>query len=258
MADHFCSSSIGVLATLAALGFGPAAAQDFTAGKTPAQLFQSDCTACHKSPAGLAKGRDARALTSFLREHYTTKEESAAALAGYLAGSGPGPAEGRPKPQVPAAASPGPNPAAPPAAKPKPAARSAEGETETNTSAPHEERRAAHAPAAAHEGARPEPEETIKKLNTYAGSGGAASDTERSAETTKKLESYAGSGSAADAITPPDDAVRPKPAEKKKKKSATSASASPAPATPAAPAARASAPRRPAAPTVAPHPPGNN
>jgi len=256
LADHFCRYSIGVLAALAALGIGPAAAQDFTAGKTPAQLFQSDCTACHKSPAGLAKGRDARGLTSFLKEHYTTKEESAAALAGYLAGSGPGPAEGRPKPQAPVAASP--NPAAPPPARPKPAARSAEGESETNTNAPHEERRAAHAPAAAHEGARPEGDETIKKLNAYAGSGGAASDTERGAETTKKLESYAGSGAAADALTPADDTVKPKPAEQKKKKSATSASASPASATPAAPGARASAPRRPAAPTVVPHPPGNN
>jgi hypothetical protein len=258
LADHFCRSSIGVLAALAALGIGPAAAQDFTAGKTPAQLFQSDCTACHKSPAGLAKGRDARGLTSFLKEHYTTKEESAAALASYLVGSGPGPAEGRPKPQTPAVASPGPNPAAPPPAKPKPAARSAEGETETNTNAPHEERRAAHTPAAAHEGARPEGDETIRKLNAYAGSGGAASDTERGAETTKKLQSYAGSGAGADALTPADDAVKPAPAEKKKKKGATSASAPPAPANPAAPAARASAPRRPAAPTVAPHPPGNN
>ena len=64
---------------------GAALAQtDYTAGKTPAQLFAGDCSACHKTPRGLAKGRDARALTGFLREHYTTKSQSAGALANYL------------------------------------------------------------------------------------------------------------------------------------------------------------------------------
>src|ERR1700733_989360 len=68
-----------------ALADGAARAQDFTAGKTPAQLFASDCSACHRGTAGLAKGRDARTLSSFLREHYTTKPESAGALAAYVA-----------------------------------------------------------------------------------------------------------------------------------------------------------------------------
>lgn len=75
---------IGILAILG-LACGAAAAQDFTAGKSPAQVFNSDCTACHRSPAGLAKGRDAHALASFLKEHYTTKPEYASAVASYVA-----------------------------------------------------------------------------------------------------------------------------------------------------------------------------
>ncbi len=65
----------------------PALAEDFTAGKTPAQLFRSDCSACHRSPNGLVKERgDVSGLAAFLREHYTTKAESAAALAAYVSG----------------------------------------------------------------------------------------------------------------------------------------------------------------------------
>jgi hypothetical protein len=75
---------IGISAILG-LACGAAAAQDFTAGKSPAQVFNSDCTACHRSAAGLAKGRDARALASFLKEHYTTKPEYASAVASYVA-----------------------------------------------------------------------------------------------------------------------------------------------------------------------------
>src|SRR5215470_19198794 len=63
-----------------------ALAQDFTAGKTPAQLFSSDCAECHHSPNGLARNRDVRALANFLREHYTTKSETAGALAVYVSG----------------------------------------------------------------------------------------------------------------------------------------------------------------------------
>src|SRR6195256_3998347 len=90
VAWRFWKFIIGLLVAGAAGAAGAASAQDYTAGKTPAQLFQSDCTACHKSPQGLSKGLDARALTAFLREHYTTKEESAVALAAYIAGLGGG------------------------------------------------------------------------------------------------------------------------------------------------------------------------
>jgi hypothetical protein len=77
------SAIIGLSAGLAA---APALAEDFTAGKTPAQLFRSNCGACHHSPNGLVKERgDVGGLTAFLREHYTTGSESAA-LAAYVSG----------------------------------------------------------------------------------------------------------------------------------------------------------------------------
>jgi hypothetical protein len=59
-------------------------AQDLAAGKTPQQLFNSDCSACHPRPAGLAKGRDARTLGRFLNEHYTTQSAYASAIATYV------------------------------------------------------------------------------------------------------------------------------------------------------------------------------
>ena len=69
--------SIFVLGFAVAFASASAPAQDLTAGKTPAQLFRSDCAECHRSPGGIARTRDARALADFLREHYTTKSESA-------------------------------------------------------------------------------------------------------------------------------------------------------------------------------------
>ena len=78
-------SDLGVAATLA-LATSVAFAQDFSAGKTPAQLFGSDCSACHRAPGGLAGNRDVRTLTAFLRQHYTTNPDSAGALAAYVSG----------------------------------------------------------------------------------------------------------------------------------------------------------------------------
>jgi hypothetical protein len=82
---------------------------DYSAGKTPAQLFSGDCSVCHKSPRGLAKNRDARTLTGFLREHYTSKTESAGALAAYLLGNpgAPADAEARKRQGTPGTAAPG-------------------------------------------------------------------------------------------------------------------------------------------------------
>jgi hypothetical protein len=57
---------------------------DYSAGKTPEQLFASDCSACHASPQSVGRDRDARALTAFLRQHYTTKAQWAALIANYL------------------------------------------------------------------------------------------------------------------------------------------------------------------------------
>jgi hypothetical protein len=61
-------------------------AQDLSAGKTPAQLFSSDCSACHHLPNGLCKKYNTGSLTDFLRAHYTTKPDSAGALARYVTG----------------------------------------------------------------------------------------------------------------------------------------------------------------------------
>lgn len=259
MADRFCKF-IGRLAALAAFGVIPAAAQDYSAGKTAAQLFQSDCTACHKSSAGLAKGMDARSLTTFLREHYTTKVESAAALAAYLAAGG-GAAEAKQKGQAPVA-EPGPGP------KPKSAAHGGEGEAKPHASVepagqPAEENdsaaRAARPPAAAHEGVKVE-EAIVRKLRFYAAARGDAKDTERLAEPVRTLEFYAGAGSPAEAIAPGEgaNAAKPKPPEKKKNSaSATSAAAASTPPGPAAPTTHAPSPRRPPAAVIERHT-GNN
>ena len=88
--------SFFVLGSVIVLASAPAPAQDFTAGKTPAQLFSSDCAECHRSPNGLARNRDVRTLASFLREHYTTKSDTAGSLAAYVSGfAGGGAADAR-------------------------------------------------------------------------------------------------------------------------------------------------------------------
>jgi hypothetical protein len=76
--------SIFVVGFATACASAAAPAQDLTAGKTPAQLFRSDCAECHRSPSGLARTRDVRALANFLREHYTSKSETAGELAAYV------------------------------------------------------------------------------------------------------------------------------------------------------------------------------
>jgi hypothetical protein len=72
---------VGAMVTLP--GTAPAHT-DFSAGKTPEQLFNSSCSGCHRSPYGMAHGRNAPALTAFLREHHTTNAQWARLLAGYL------------------------------------------------------------------------------------------------------------------------------------------------------------------------------
>ncbi len=63
-------------------------AVDLNEGKSAAELFQSGCSVCHQSAAGLAKGRREGELTGFLRQHYTSGVQHAAALAGFLAAAG--------------------------------------------------------------------------------------------------------------------------------------------------------------------------
>ncbi len=77
--------TIGLVAMLA-----PAMAHGQTnldQGKSASQIFAAACAECHKAaPRGLAKGRNSAALTDFLREHYTTSRDQAAALAAYVLG----------------------------------------------------------------------------------------------------------------------------------------------------------------------------
>ena len=69
------------------LGMAPVSAQEnLEAGKTPPQIFASDCAACHKTPIGLGKrlGGPFGGLSDFLRQHFTASRETAAVLTKYL------------------------------------------------------------------------------------------------------------------------------------------------------------------------------
>jgi hypothetical protein len=82
-----------VLGVCALCVAGAAGAQEnLDLGKSPAQLFASDCAICHKSPQGLAKSGGMFGVESFLRTHYTASRESAAAIARYLEAAGGAPA----------------------------------------------------------------------------------------------------------------------------------------------------------------------
>ena len=102
---------IGAVIGLVA-GLSPAMAHAQTnldQGKTAAQIFASDCAACHKPTRALANGKNRFALTEFLREHYTTSREQAAGLAAYVLGAGFGakPANEPPKTAKPEDETPG-------------------------------------------------------------------------------------------------------------------------------------------------------
>jgi hypothetical protein len=111
-------------AILALFFAGQSSAQEnLDSGKTPAQLFASDCAICHKSPSGLSKPGNALGgllgLQGFLRTHYTASREVAAAIAAYVqaADRGPAPADKRAKPKE--KAKPGESQAAKPKNEPK-------------------------------------------------------------------------------------------------------------------------------------------
>jgi hypothetical protein len=75
------------------VGLAPAmthAQTNIDQGKTPAEIFASDCATCHKTARGLASGKSSPILTGFLREHYTASSDQAAALAAYVMGAGGG------------------------------------------------------------------------------------------------------------------------------------------------------------------------
>ena len=60
------------------------AQEDLDSGKTPAQLYASNCAICHKTPNGLSKAGGPFGLQGFLREHYTASRQAAAAIAAYV------------------------------------------------------------------------------------------------------------------------------------------------------------------------------
>ncbi len=66
----------------------PARAQNLEAGKSPSQIFEGTCTACHKAPRGLLRSVPAGSLPGFLRQHYTTSSEMASRLSAYLISNG--------------------------------------------------------------------------------------------------------------------------------------------------------------------------
>ena len=64
-------------------------AVDLNEGASPAQIFSGACAVCHQGGGGgLAKGRSAGQLAGFLRQHYTTGQQQAGALAAYLTSGG--------------------------------------------------------------------------------------------------------------------------------------------------------------------------
>jgi hypothetical protein len=66
----------------------PVRAQNLEAGKSPSQIFEGTCTACHKAPRGLLRSVPAGSLPGFLRQHYTTSSEMASRLSAYLIANG--------------------------------------------------------------------------------------------------------------------------------------------------------------------------
>ena len=72
--------SLTIVIIIVALTGVPARAQDLDRGKSGAQLFETDCVACHHGPGGLARGNFGWGLSSFLEQHYTTGSASAQVL----------------------------------------------------------------------------------------------------------------------------------------------------------------------------------
>lgn len=90
-------SGAGMVLAASMLAGAASAQENLDAGKSGAQLYASNCAICHKSAQALNKsGGGLFGLDSFLREHYTSSRESAAAISAYLKSVGGGPAEHRP------------------------------------------------------------------------------------------------------------------------------------------------------------------
>src|SRR5260370_25573218 len=82
-------SAIGIgLAMALVMTRGARAQTNIDRGKPPSELFANYCAVCHKTTRGLATGRNGLTLSLFLREHYATSREQAAALAAYVISAG--------------------------------------------------------------------------------------------------------------------------------------------------------------------------
>jgi hypothetical protein len=177
-------SAIGLLAGLALAGLAPAmvagvahAQVNIDQGKSPSEMFASDCATCHKGVRGLAVGKNSLMLSGFLREHYTASREEAASLAAYVLGAGGAEAapKGEPKIAEPKGQEPKePKTAAHPAgasakaeegsatAKPQPpAAEEAKHEELASPTSPADAGGQVPPPAPAVESAKPEPREAV-------------------------------------------------------------------------------------------------
>jgi len=77
-----------VAVALGCFGATPADAQNLEAGKPPSQIFSSTCSLCHKSARGLLKSVSPGSLPGFLRQHYTTSTDMAAAMSAYVLSNG--------------------------------------------------------------------------------------------------------------------------------------------------------------------------
>src|SRR5262249_46863336 len=160
--------------------------------------------------------------TSFLREHYTTRTETAGLLAAYLLGA---PAEAKPdRADVPG----GPKSKTrkaeeEPKPEPKPRAEPAR-----RGGGPREPRGEAPEAARADEPQKGVPDTVLSKLKYYGAARGAAKDTARLGNPGTRLESYANSGSATVASEPGTHDTAAPAAKRKvsqKKKKDTDASA---------------------------------
>jgi len=81
-----------ILAAVTFMLCGPAAvpskAENLEAGKPPSAIFSSTCSLCHKSSRGLLKTVAPGSLPGFLRQHYTTSTDMAAAMSAYVLSNG--------------------------------------------------------------------------------------------------------------------------------------------------------------------------
>ena len=102
MLGHRQRSGLIAVAAIAMLTGTAAHAQNLDEGKSPAALFDNGCSACHRSPRGLAKGRFRLTLFAFLQQHLRHQflEASAWALSAYLEDT-EGPSPTRPRGHAP-------------------------------------------------------------------------------------------------------------------------------------------------------------